>query len=108
MAVWSDDFTAAFFVSFVVTVFVPDSAVAAQLCPLQNAYRGPSMVISKKMFRHYGTSRGQMAFTTKYPNFCFFHFTTFSSICRHNFDRADARKSSVPSGICLVEKGDAS
>jgi len=40
MGVWSDDFNAAFFVSFIVTVFVPDSAVAAQLCPSQNAYRG--------------------------------------------------------------------
>jgi len=30
--VWSDDFTAAFFVSFIVTVFVPESAVAAQPC----------------------------------------------------------------------------
>jgi len=26
-------FTAVFFVSFTVTVFVPDSAVAAQICP---------------------------------------------------------------------------
>jgi len=33
MKVWSDDFTAAFFVIFIVTIFVPDSAVAAQLCP---------------------------------------------------------------------------
>jgi len=40
--------------------------------PSQNAYRGPSMVISKKIFQHYGTSRGQMAFTTKYPKFLFF------------------------------------
>jgi len=77
MAVWSDDFTAAFFVSFIVTVFVPDSAVAAQLCPLQNAYRGPSMVISKKIFRHYGTFPGQMAFTTKYRNFRVFSFHHF-------------------------------
>jgi len=28
MGVWSDNITAAFFVSFIVTVFVPDSAVA--------------------------------------------------------------------------------
>jgi len=32
VGVWSDDFTAAFFVSFIVTVFVPESAVAAQPC----------------------------------------------------------------------------
>jgi len=48
---WSvDRFTAAFFVSFSVTIFVPDSAVAAQICPPQNAYRAPPMVISKKYF----------------------------------------------------------
>jgi len=35
------------------------------------------MVISKKIFRHYGTSRDQMAFTTKYPNFSFFLFHHF-------------------------------
>jgi len=29
-------------------------------------------VISKKIFRHYGTSRGQMAFTTNIQMFCFF------------------------------------
>jgi len=33
-------FTAAFLVSFIVTVFVPDSAVAARVCPIQSAYRG--------------------------------------------------------------------
>jgi len=33
MGVWSNNFTAAFFVSFIVTVFVPDSAIVAQLCP---------------------------------------------------------------------------
>ena len=71
MGLWSDNFTAAFFASFIVTVFVPDSAVAAQLV-LPNAYRGPPMVMSEEIFRHYGISRGQMAFTTKYPNFCFF------------------------------------
>jgi len=31
-----------------VTVFVPDSAVAAQLCLPQNVYRGSPVVISKK------------------------------------------------------------
>jgi len=31
------------------------------------------MAISKKIFRRYGTSRGRMAFTTKYPNFFVFH-----------------------------------
>jgi len=40
MGVWSNNFTAAFFVSF--TVFVPDSAVVAQLCPPRNAYRAPN------------------------------------------------------------------
>jgi len=34
MGVWSDNFTAAFFVSFIAKVFVPDSAIATQLCPL--------------------------------------------------------------------------
>jgi len=32
MGVWSNNFTAAFFVSFIVAVFVPDSAVVARLC----------------------------------------------------------------------------
>jgi len=34
------------------------------------------MVISKKIFPHYDTSRSQMAFTTKYPTlfFLFHHF----------------------------------
>jgi len=41
--------------------------------------------------------------------FCFMYFTIFfRSFCGHNFDRTDARKSSVPSRICLVKKGDAS
>jgi len=106
--VWSDDFTAAFYVSFTVTVFVPDSGAAAQLCRSQNAYRGFSIAISVKIFRHYDTSRGQMAFTTKYPNCLFFYFTIFRSICEHNFDRTDAKKSSVSSRICLVKKSDAS
>ena len=35
------------------------------------------MLISKNIFRHYGTSRGQMAFATKYPNFLFFVFHNF-------------------------------
>jgi len=44
MAVWSGDFTAAFFVTFIATVFIPDSAVAAQLCTSQNAYKGRSVL----------------------------------------------------------------
>jgi len=36
------------------------------------------MVIYKKRFRHYGTFRSRMAFTTKYLNFFLFH-CTFSS-----------------------------
>jgi len=40
MGVWSNNFTAAFFVSFIVTVFVPDSAIVAQLCPLK-CLQGP-------------------------------------------------------------------
>jgi len=66
------------------------------------------VIISKNVFRRYGTSRGQIAFTTKYPNFLFFISLFFSSICGHNFDRTVARKSSVPSRICLVVNGDAS
>ena len=46
MGGWSGNFTADFFVSFIVTVFVPDIGVAAQLCSPQNAYN----VISKKYF----------------------------------------------------------
>jgi len=33
--------TAAFFVSFIVTVFAPDSAIAAQICP-QKCLQGPN------------------------------------------------------------------
>jgi len=40
MGLWSDNFTAAFFVCFV-TVFVPDSAVAAQLCLPSKRLQGP-------------------------------------------------------------------
>jgi len=47
MGVWSDYITAAVFVSFV-TVFVPESAVAAQLCLPQNAYRGTQWRFLKK------------------------------------------------------------
>ena len=36
--------------------------------------------------------------------FCFLYFTIFNSFCGHNFGRTDARKSSLPSRICLVEK----
>jgi len=55
---------------------VIDSAVSAQLRPPQNAYRAPLMMIYKKThFWRYATSRGGMAFKTKYPN------------CRHNFGR---------------------
>ena len=48
------------------------------------------MVISKKIFRQCGTSRGQMAFTTKLF-FCYFISLFFSSICGYNFDRTVAR-----------------
>ena len=52
-----------------------------------------------------------MAFTSQQPIliFCFFLFHyLFSSICGHNFDRIRARKSSIPSRICLVKEGDVS
>jgi len=41
MGVRRDNFTAVFFVSFIVTVFVPDIVAAAQHFFPQNAYRGP-------------------------------------------------------------------
>jgi len=50
IGVWSDNFTAAFFVSFIVTVFVRNSAVAAHLCPPRNVYNPHPMVKSKKYF----------------------------------------------------------
>ena len=49
MGVWSDNFTAAIFVSFLVTVFVPDSAAASQILP-PKCLQGPPMMISKKYF----------------------------------------------------------
>ena len=52
------------------------SAVPAQLwLPPKMLTRAPLMVIYKKSFRRYATSRGRMAFKTKYSN------------CRHNFGR---------------------
>jgi len=62
---------------------VVDSAVSAQLwAPQINGpplmviiTMDPLMVIIKKRLRLYATSRGQMAFKTKYSN------------CRHNFGR---------------------
>jgi len=50
------------------------SAVSAQLCPPQNASKGPLMVIYKKKLC-YATSQGRIDFKTKYSN------------CRHNFGR---------------------
>ena len=47
MAVWRDNFTAGFFVSFIVDVFAPDIVAAAQHCPPKCLQRSP-MVISKR------------------------------------------------------------
>ena len=49
MGMRSDNVTAGFFVSFLVTVFVPDIAVAAQLCSPQNAYRYPQRSFLKNI-----------------------------------------------------------
>jgi len=49
VGLWSDNFTAAFFVTFIVTVFVPDSVVAAQLCP-PKMLRTPEWLFLKKYF----------------------------------------------------------
>jgi len=57
------------------TTFTQTSAEAAQLWAPQNGCKAPLMVIYEKSFRRYATSRGRMAFKTKYPN------------CRHNFGR---------------------
>jgi len=43
-------FTAAFFVSFIVTVFVPDSACSRPNLPLPKCLQGPPLVVSKKYF----------------------------------------------------------
>jgi len=55
-------FTAAFLVSFTVTVFLPDSAVAAQIFPPKMLTGAPSGDFS----------RGQMSFATKCRNFLLF------------------------------------
>jgi len=68
-------FTAAFLVSFTVTVFAPDSAVAAQICP-QNAYRAP-MVISKKYCDITPHTEAKWPSQQNILIFCFFHFTIF-------------------------------
>ena len=54
---------------------ISPSAVAAQLCHPQMLTGAPLMVIYKKRFRRYATSRGRMAFKANYP------------ICSHNFGR---------------------
>jgi len=72
MGVWSGDFTAAVFVSFIVIVFVPDSAVAAEICPLENANRGPSVVISKKYFDITAHPEAKWSSQQNILIFCFF------------------------------------
>jgi len=57
------------------TQYKNDQCRISPTLPPQNAYRGPLMVIYNKSFRRNVTSRGRMAFKTKYPN------------CRHNFGR---------------------
>jgi len=87
------------------TVFVPDSVVVTLTCPTKIPTGAP-MVISKKYF--------EITAHPKWPSqqntliFCFFISPFFSSICRRNFDKTVARKSSVPSRVRLVKKGDAS
>jgi len=90
MGVWSNTLTTAFFIGFIVTVFLSDIVVVVQLCPLK-MLPGTPMVIFKKMFRQCGTSQGQTAFTTKYPNFLFFISLFFSTASGHNFDQTVAR-----------------
>jgi len=67
--------TAALLVSFTVTVFAPDSAVATQICP-QNAYRAP-MVISKKYFDITAHPKAKWPSQQLTVIFCSFHFTMF-------------------------------
>ena len=108
MGVLSDNFTAGFFFSSIVTVFVPDIAVAAQLYSPQNGYKSPQWSFLKNIstLRHITRPNG---FYNKISIILFFLFHyLFNSICGHNFDRTVARKSSVPSRICLIKKGDAS
>jgi len=101
-------FTPAFFDSFTVTVFVPDSAVAAQICP-PKCLQGPPMVISKKYFDIRAHPETKWHSQKNIQIFCCCLISLFfSSIYRHNFDRTVAIKSSVPSRICLVKKGDSS
>ena len=69
--------------------------------------QGP-MVISKKYCDITAHPEAKWPSQQNILIFCFFHFTIFSSICSHNFDRTVARKSIVPSRICLVKKDDAS
>ena len=109
IGVWSDNFTAAFFVSFIVTVFVRNSAVAAHLCPPRNVYNPHPMVKSKKYFDIAAHPEAQWPSQQNILIFSFVCDTTFfSSISKHNFNRTVARKFSVPSRICLFKKGDAS
>jgi len=77
---WSDNFTVAFFVSFIINVFVPNSVVATHFCPPQNAYMGPPMVKSKKYFDI--TAHPELS-EAKWPSqqailiFCFVYYTIF-------------------------------
>jgi len=55
MGVWSNNFTAVFFVSFIVTVFVRDSAILAQLFH-PKCLQVSLVLISKKIFQQSGTT----------------------------------------------------
>jgi len=73
---------------------VSPTAVTVQLwTPIKMLYRGPLIVVSKKRFRRYGTSKSRMAFTTKYPNFFVFHYFLFP--LADSFGGTIARKSSI-------------
>jgi len=72
-----DRFNPAFFVSFIVTVFVLDCAVAAQTCPPEMPTGAPQWWCLKNIstYRHIPRPNG-FHITTAYPNFLFFFYFT--------------------------------
>ena len=74
MWVWSNYFTAAFFVSFTVTVFVPDSAVVAQLCPPEMPTGTPQWWFLKKYFDNAAHPEAKWPLQQNYFFVILFHY----------------------------------
>jgi len=74
---WSGDFAAAFFITFIATVFVPDSAVAAQLSLPRMPTGAPQCWFLKKYFDITAHPEAKWPSQQNTLFFCFLYFTTF-------------------------------